>query len=358
MSLAGFKKQINKANQFMSEKIGGAKGSKLEEDFVELERKTDLTANLVDHVSSKTKEYLQPNPAARAKLTMQSTVHKVRGEAKVSRYPQPEGLLGETMQKGGEELGDESLFGQALQDAGEAFSNLAEIKEALDNTVKQNFLDPLDQLRNRDIKEIMHHRKKLQGRRLDYDCKKRKGPKVPEEEVRAAEEKFEESKEICYNSMLNLIETSDVEQVSQLAALAEAIFDYHKHCSDVMESLVATLNNKVSEGSSRPRSERRSIRVRSNDDSDDEESNSSYSFSPTPSAAPSAPPPAPTPATNGAYYSGPFKAVYDFESENDNELGFNEGDIIQVDEQIDENWLSGTLNGQTGMFPLNYVEKM
>ena len=45
--------------------------------------------------------------------------------------------------------------GQALQDAGEAFSNLAEIKEALDNTVKQNFLDPLDQLRNRDIKEIM-----------------------------------------------------------------------------------------------------------------------------------------------------------------------------------------------------------
>lgn len=340
----------------MSEKIGGAKGSKLEEEFVELERKTDLTANLVDHVSSKTKEYLQPNPAARAKLTMQSTVHKVRGEAKVSRYPQPEGLLGETMQKGGRELGDESLFGQALQDAGEAFSNLAEIKEALDNTVKQNFLDPLDQLRNRDIKEIMHHRKKLQGRRLDYDCKKRKGPKVPEEEIRAAGEKFEESKETCYNSMLNLIETSDVEQVSQLAALAEAIFDYHKRCVDVMESLVATLNNKVSEGSSRPRSERRSIRIQN--DSDDEESQSSYSFSHTPSAAPSAPPPAPIPATNGAYYSGPFKAVYDFESENDNELGFNEGDIIQVDEQIDENWLSGTLNGKTGMFPLNYVEKM
>ena len=45
--------------------------------------------------------------------------------------------------------------GQALQDAGEAFSNLAEIKEAFDTTVKQNFLDPLDQLRNRDIKEIM-----------------------------------------------------------------------------------------------------------------------------------------------------------------------------------------------------------
>ncbi|KAL9986811.1 hypothetical protein ACROYT_G001012 [Oculina patagonica] len=355
MSLAGFKKQINKANQFMSEKIGGAKGSRLDEDFMELERKTDVTANLVEHVSTKTKEYLQPNPAARAKLTMQSTVHKVRGEAKVTRYPQPEGQLGETMQKGGHDLGEESLFGQALQDAGEAFSNLAEIKEALDSTVKQNFLDPIDQLRNRDIKEIMHHRKKLSGRRLDYDCKKRKAHKVPEEEIRTAEEKFEESKEICYNSMLNLIETADVEQVSQLAALAEAIFDYHKHCSDVMESLVATLNNKVSEASSRPRTERRSVRVHHDTDSDEEESRSSYSLSPTPEAAvPSAPPP----ASNDSYYNGPFKALYDFESENDQELDFNEGDIVQVEEQIDENWLSGSCHGKTGMFPTNYVEKV
>ena len=46
-------------------------------------------------------------------------------------------------------------LGQALNDTGEAFSNLAEIKEALDSNVKQNFLDPLDQLRNKDIKEIM-----------------------------------------------------------------------------------------------------------------------------------------------------------------------------------------------------------
>lgn len=358
MSLAGFKKQINKANQFMSERIGGAKGSRLDEDFVELERKTDVTANLVEHVSSKTKEYLQPNPAARAKLTMQSTVHKVRGEAKVSRYPQPEGQLGETMQKGGHDLGEESLFGQALYDTGEAFSNLAEIKEALDNNVKQNFLDPLDQLRNRDIKEIMHHRKKLQGRRLDFDCKKRKGNKVPEEEVRAAEEKFEESKEICYNSMLNLIETADVEQVSQLAALAEAIFDYHKHCCDVMESLVSTLNDKVSEASSRPRTERRSVKNHHNepDSDDEEESRSSYSFSPTPEPVPSAPPPQSN--NSDSYYSGPFKALYDFESENDQELDFNEGDIIQVEEKIDENWLSGSCNGKTGMFPTNYVEKM
>ena len=38
---------------------------------------------------------------------------------------------------------------------------------------------------------------------------------VPEEEIRVAEEKFEESKELCYSSMLNLIE-SDVSSLAHL----------------------------------------------------------------------------------------------------------------------------------------------
>ena len=45
-------------------------------------------------------------------------------------------------------------------------------------------------------------------------------------------------------------------------------------------------------------------------------------------------------------------------SENDQELDFNEGDIIQVENEIDDNWLSGTFNGKSGMFPTNYVEKV
>lgn len=53
---------------------------------------------------------------------------------------------------------------------------------------------------------VQHHLKKLEGRRLDYDYKKKRVGKIPDEEVRQAVEKFEESKELAERSMFNFLE--------------------------------------------------------------------------------------------------------------------------------------------------------
>lgn len=52
-----------------------------------------------------------------------------------------------------------------------------------------------------------HHLKKLEGRRLDFDYKKKRQGRIPDEELRQALEKFEESKEVAETSMHNLLET-------------------------------------------------------------------------------------------------------------------------------------------------------
>ena len=56
MSLAGLKKQLNKANQYLSETIGGAKGTELDEEFAEMERKVRLFASLLTVGKKKNKK--------------------------------------------------------------------------------------------------------------------------------------------------------------------------------------------------------------------------------------------------------------------------------------------------------------
>ncbi|CDK24101.1 unnamed protein product [Kuraishia capsulata CBS 1993] len=52
------------------------------------------------------------------------------------------------------------------------------------------------------------------------------------------------------------------------------------------------------------------------------------------------------------------RALYDFNSSSPDELSFKAGDIITVVEKIYEEWWSGSVRGEIGVFPLNYVEKL
>ncbi|XP_038107591.1 endophilin-A isoform X1 [Culex quinquefasciatus] len=384
MAFAGLKKQINKANQYVTEKMGGAEGTKLDLDFMEMERKTDVTVELVEELQAKTKEYLQPNPTARAKMAAVKGISKLSGQAKSNTYPQPEGILADCMLTYGKKLGEDSIFANALVEMGDSLKQMADVKYSLDDNIKQNFLEPLHQLQTKDLKEVMHHRKKLQGRRLDFDCKKRrqaKGSQITDEEVRGAEEKFAESLQLAQVGMYNLLE-NDVEQVSQLVTFAEGLLDFHQQCADILRVLVEVLNEKREEAAARPKSEfvpktLADLNIETLGSQDGMNGGSSSRLNspvnkPThlellgngqAQARSTNASPLPSPMRSPARTPMPAKpaqpcctALYDFEPENPGELGFKENDVITLIQRVDENWFEGSVNGRTGYFPQSYVQ--
>ena len=68
--------------------------------------------------------------------------------------------------------------------------------------------------------------------------------------------------------------------------------------------------------------------------------------------------PQPVPSGTTAATVSRVRALYDFQPSEPGELQFRKGDVIAVLESVYKDWWKGSLRGQTGIFPLNYVEKL
>ncbi|CAL4171519.1 unnamed protein product, partial [Meganyctiphanes norvegica] len=367
MAFAGLAKNIHKVNQLMKEKIGSVQGTMFDEDFMEMERKVDIYYEMTAELEDKSKEFLHPNPESRAKMSAAKGI-----------YPQPQGVLGECMVEHGKQLGENDIYAQALVEMGESMKQVADIKYNLDDNINMGFIDPLHQLSKRELKEVMHHRKKLQSCRLDFDSKKRKqdkgGSNVSDEDFKLAEDKFAESWHLAQMGMNNLIE-NDVEKVTQLAIFAESNLEYHKQCGEILEVLARKLQDKKNQAAMLTKKDfvPKTLSDLGIERTVNEGSPSNRSASPIGSPMNS---PSLTRSVNGVLpssrsaspkeshmNSSPLPrthssaiALHDFEVENPGELDFKEGDLIILTRQIDINWLEGSCNGRTGLFPRNFVK--
>uniref|UniRef100_A0A8D2Q7F7 Intersectin 1 n=1 Tax=Varanus komodoensis TaxID=61221 RepID=A0A8D2Q7F7_VARKO len=65
-----------------------------------------------------------------------------------------------------------------------------------------------------------------------------------------------------------------------------------------------------------------------------------------------------SPVSNIVYYLTVCQVIgmYDYIAQNDDELAFNKGQIINVLNKEDPDWWKGEVNGQVGLFPSNYVK--
>jgi endophilin-A len=348
MSLAGFKKQINKANQYVSEKMGSVEGTKMEDEFVDMERKTEAITSLVSQLTVKTKEYLHPNPAIRAKMYMHMGTP---GTA----YPQTEGLIGDVMLKAGHDLDPfDSEYASALLDVGSALIEVGDSRNCMDAHVQENFLIPLHELETKDLKELGLNRKKLQGRRLDFDCKKRKGPgKVSLEEVKMAQYKFEESKAVCNEGMSKLLD-NEVEMIHQLSQLVCGLLEFHKRSADTLERVVLLLNKRVVGAKSGPT-------FAGSSSPTTKPASSSASKAETASGNVAASAKGTNPLADDSAIATETKpccrAKSEYKKQKDNELSFKEGQVIMlVSKDVDGEWFEGIMDGKFGRFPSSAVE--
>ncbi|XP_047200808.1 endophilin-A3b [Girardinichthys multiradiatus] len=364
MSVSGMKKQLHKASQFLNERLMGAEGTKLDEDFLKMEKTVTVINVLLAELLSRTTDLLQPNRAYRAKLSMLSTVSRIRGQARTMGYPQTEAMLGECMLFYGQELGATSEFGGALMAVGVALQQVSQTKDILDVSIKQTFIDPLQELQRSEMKEIKYQLKKVNGRRLDFDYKKGRRGKVAAKELHLAWDKFITSKELAERSMFVLLQ-SDVDRIGQLDALIAALLDYHCNAQRILLGLQGDLQARLTAASNKPARRFRSKKIQVGDDhsgtvgfyhqlSAAAPRSSGKQFMVVPSKPGS---PISSYVDCGLVLNQPCcRAMYSFMPNREGELDFNEGDIIILTGQVESNWYEGTLGDRSGLLPVSYVD--
>lgn len=82
-----------------------------------------------------------------------------------------------------------------------------------------------------------------------------------------------------------------------------------------------------------------------------------------PPAPPQQMPPSQVPSQNQSLpswvprnYLEKVLAIYDYNADKEDELTFQEGQVIYVLKKNDDGWWEGVMDGITGLFPGNYVE--
>ncbi|CAH8834190.1 unnamed protein product [Trichobilharzia szidati] len=347
MPLTSIKKHLARGNQFLSEKLGGAKGTDKGAEYRQLAQLIDSYKGYFESAQRRVVDCLEPNPNARKRAWASSTVNKIQGTSGGESYPHAEKALSDCFSEYGRQLSQQHNFSLALLRCGEAYSRIVESKEQSLDETRSGYLKPISETLNQDIREITLLRKKAESKRLTYDHRKHVLEKTnaqPDDAFEEAKSQFEEALTISSKAMSNFLD-GEVEQIEALSNFVSAQLSFYQDAARILSDLRGELQTRLSDARDQARR------------------HTPYPVGPK-TSFPDLPPFDPNPPQNfpvkPKFDNQPKQtpaciALYDFDAESPFELSFREGDMLKLIEQVDENWFLGELNGQEGHFPTNYV---
>jgi len=249
-----------------------------------------------------------------------------------------------------------------LSRCNESIRRLGEYQKELNENIKQGYLNPNSQFLKGIVKDYKTYSDRLNKCRLDLDVEKNKLSKSSDpyknekynDSINKYQKMFDEYSYITKRLLEPLVDTYEIseKEKSDMAAFCRYLKIYHQECLNELEALNREINFEnipPHEASSFPKVEDLFLEYRSQLTASRQASLSSIgsikSRGSTPPQLPARP----------VQEAPKCRALYDFDAQQPSDLGFNKGDIITV-VKSDGNWWRGTLNGQTGDFPSNYVQ--
>ncbi|XP_061561893.1 rho GTPase-activating protein 17a isoform X4 [Phycodurus eques] len=250
------KKQFNRMKQLANQTVGRAEKTEvLSDDLLQIERRMELVRVVSHNTHKKMVSCLQGHIGADAeKRHSVPRLYTGNGQKKL-----PLTALSQAMVEGGNQLGEDSLIGKMMEVCGDAESRLASELMQHELQLEKDVLDPLSQLAEVDIPNILKQRKQLAKLVLDYDSARARWLQATKsiisgtntqaltakadllkEEVDEAMNKVELCKDQLAADMYSFF-SKEGDYACYFLTLLEAQAEYHRKSLTLLESVLPTI---------------------------------------------------------------------------------------------------------------------
>lgn len=261
------KKQFNRMKQLANQTVGRAEKTEvLSDDLLQIERRMELVRVVSHNTHKRMVSCLQGHIGAEAeKRHSVPRLYTGNGQKKL-----PLTALSQAMVEGGNQLGEDSLIGKMMEVCGEAENRLASELMQHELQMEKDVLDPLSQLAEVDIPNILKQRKQLAKLVLDYDSARARWLQATKsiisgtntqaltakadllkEEMDEAMNKMELCKDQLAADMYSFF-SKEGDYARYFVTLLEAQADYHRKSLTVLENVLPTIQAQQDSWTEKP----------------------------------------------------------------------------------------------------------